>query len=174
MRLKFLSRLVAEDASGTTFVVDHVEPANRRIWTQPMEESVSRRFQRKVLLLPNNDHPVINGFVDSLLQRNHDPDPFLSKLMNYVSNKHPLIEAVHIAFSGHWPLTLSPDCIWLVIAQGFSHHIAENSETLRSSLVRHQGVKQLYANVDGLSLKSFAKPLPTFQLRSVTRPILFC
>src|SRR5262249_43670454 len=30
---------------------------------------------------------------------------------------HPLIAAAHLAFSGHRPLVLSPDVIWLTIAQ---------------------------------------------------------
>ena len=45
--------------------------------------------------------------------------------------------AVHIAFSQHRPLSLSPDDIWLVIVQGFSHHVAENAQMLRNRLVRH-------------------------------------
>jgi hypothetical protein len=47
------------------------------------------------------------------------------------SRCHPLIDAVHVAFSQHRPLTLSPDDIWLVIAQGFGHHVAENAAALR-------------------------------------------
>jgi hypothetical protein len=31
---------------------------------------------------------------------------------------HPLLAAVHVAFAEHRPLVLSPDTIWLTIAQG--------------------------------------------------------
>jgi len=56
---------------------------------------------------------------------------------------HPLVHAVHAAFSQHRPLLLTPDIIWLTIAQGFSQHINNHSETLRSRFVQHQGKKEL-------------------------------
>jgi len=56
---------------------------------------------------------------------------------------NPLIEAVHLAFSQHRPLILSPDSIWLTIVQGFGHHVHENAENLRDRIVRHQGKKAL-------------------------------
>src|SRR5262245_22062239 len=52
---------------------------------------------------------------------------------------HPLFEAVHTAFASHFPLILSPDDIWLCIAQGFAHHVNQNAELLRERFVRHQG-----------------------------------
>jgi hypothetical protein len=52
---------------------------------------------------------------------------------------HPLIEAVHTAFAEHYPLTLSPDDVWLCLAQGFALHVEANAEGLRSRFVRHQG-----------------------------------
>ncbi len=56
---------------------------------------------------------------------------------------HGLIEAVHLAFSQHRPLILSPDSIWLAIAQGFGHHVNENAELLRSRMVAHAGQRVL-------------------------------
>jgi hypothetical protein len=52
---------------------------------------------------------------------------------------HPLIEAVHTAFAEHYPLTLSPDDVWLCLAQGFALHVEANAEKLRSRFVRHDG-----------------------------------
>jgi Domain of unknown function (DUF4419) len=56
---------------------------------------------------------------------------------------HPLIGAVHLAFSQHRPLVLTPDAVWLTIAQGFAQHLRINSETLRERFVRHSGKKTL-------------------------------
>ena len=56
---------------------------------------------------------------------------------------HPLIAAVHLAFSEHRPLCLSPDAVWLTIAQGFAQHVRLNSEKLRERFVRHSGKKVL-------------------------------
>ena len=52
---------------------------------------------------------------------------------------HPVVAAATLAFNDHRTLTLSPDMIWLLIAQGFAHHVNANAETLRRRLVRHQG-----------------------------------
>ena len=36
---------------------------------------------------------------------------------------HPLVQAFHNAYNDHRPLCLSPDMIWLLIAQGLANHI---------------------------------------------------
>jgi hypothetical protein len=94
--------------------------------------------------------------------------------MSLGSPCHPLVDAVHLAFSQHRPLTLSPDDIWLVIAQGFGHHVAENAEALRHRLVRHQGRRELNATVNDLTLASFEGAIASFssQIREATDPVL--
>ena len=54
-----------------------------------------------------------------------------------------LAKAVHAAFYGHHPLVLSPDVIWLTIAQGLANHIDQNAEALRPHFVAHEGKKEL-------------------------------
>lgn len=90
------------------------------------------------------------------------------------STVHPLIDVVHIAFSQHRSLTLTPDSIWLVLAQGFSHHIAENKEAPRSRLVRHQGKRTLSAALHNLDLRSFEAIIGDFsvQIRDASDPVL--
>src|SRR6187399_945420 len=44
---------------------------------------------------------------------------------------HPFVAAVRLAYDRHLPLRLSPDQVWLVIAQGLANHIRLNSEALR-------------------------------------------
>ncbi len=39
------------------------------------------------------------------------------------------------AFSEHRPLLLTPDTIWMTIAQGFAQHINNNAERLRYQFV---------------------------------------
>src|SRR5260370_9134456 len=46
-----------------TFDVDAVAPAEKPIWTEALEDSLARRFQRKVLILPEPDQRVINALV---------------------------------------------------------------------------------------------------------------
>lgn len=59
------------------------------------------------------------------------------------------ISAVHTAFSLHYPLVLTPDSLWLVIAQGFAQHVNANSEQLRKRFVQHQGKKTVEIRPDG-------------------------
>jgi Domain of unknown function (DUF4419) len=110
------------------FAVDDVKPAVDRL---PM---VSARSQfEKILGSP-------------LLSFSHD-DAFET-----ISGQdtHPLASAVHSAFSQHRPLSLTPDIIWLTIAQGFAHHVNNHAEELRSSFVKHQGKEKLLVKIDCL------------------------
>ncbi len=59
--------------------------------------------------------------------------------------RHGLVDAVYVAFSQHRPLVLTPDALWITIAQGLAHHITNHAEALRSSVVRHKGKMTLQA-----------------------------
>ena len=52
---------------------------------------------------------------------------------------HPVVAAVHEAFQEHRPLRISPDAIWLMIAQAVANHVNAHAEELRPKLVRHEG-----------------------------------
>jgi hypothetical protein len=112
---------------GIAFAVDSVTPAGKPIWTETLADSLARRFQRKILALPQEQLHVTNATFDSVSDRRRAQ----LNIRHIGSRCHPLLEAVHVAFSQHRPLSLSPDAIWLVIAQGFGHHVAENAEILR-------------------------------------------
>lgn len=55
----------------------------------------------------------------------------------------PFFNGMVTAYSYHNPVVLSPDVIWLLISQGFSHYVNENSERLRSLFVDFNGRKTL-------------------------------
>src|ERR1700683_3390361 len=160
---------LAPGKPGIPFPVDAVKPAGKPLWTESLADSLSRRFQRKILVLPEAEELVTNAMVDLFLERK------LHFVVSKVGSRcHPLIDAVHVAFSEHRPLTLSPDSIWLAIAQGFGHHVTENSEALRDRLVRHQGKRQLVTTVEDLSLSSFEGAIAGFssQIREASDPVL--
>lgn len=56
---------------------------------------------------------------------------------------HPFVGALHLSFSGHRPLVLSPDMFWLLILQGLAYLIRENPEEYRDFFVSHDGKKVL-------------------------------
>jgi hypothetical protein len=114
--------LTAYPPAMTTFSVDDVLPAAQALPTQPVGE-----------LWP--DSIVVGG----------DPElPILTP-----DGVHPLLSAVGRAFAGHRPLVLSPDAVWLTIAQGVAQHVRLHADTLRPRLVGHAGRKQLAVVVDG-------------------------
>lgn len=61
---------------------------------------------------------------------------------------HALIDAAKLAFNNHLPIQFSPDDFWLIILQGFSRHIKENSEKYRYTFVSHSGQIELSARRD--------------------------
>ena len=161
---------IARERSGITFPVDAVAPAKKPIWTESLADSLNRRFRRRILVLPEREKPVANATVNFIKQQGRAG----FDIARAGSRCHPLIDAVHVAFSEHRPLTLSPDSIWLAIAQGFGHHVTENSEALRDRLVRHQGKRQLVTTVEDLSLSSFEGAIAGFssQIREASDPVL--
>jgi hypothetical protein len=67
---------------------------------------------------------------------------------------NPFVYAVHCAFASHLPLTLSPDDVWLCIAQNFSLHVNLHAEALRDRLVSHRGAKLIQVRRDDFVIGS--------------------
>lgn len=65
-----------------------------------------------------------------------------------VDFKHTFIGTIGKAFNEHYPLVLSPDMIWLLIAQGFANHINLNAEKLRHLFVAREGKEKLNVRRD--------------------------
>lgn len=53
------------------------------------------------------------------------------------------LQAAYTAFARHQGLVLSPDAVWLAIAQGFAVHVNMNAERLRDRFVKHEGKKYI-------------------------------
>lgn len=63
-------------------------------------------------------------------------------------SQNAFLTAAWRAYAEHRPLVLSPDAVWLCIAQGFAAHVREHAEALRGRFVRHQGRETLRVFVD--------------------------
>src|SRR4051794_27427598 len=101
-------------STGITFAVDDVTPA-----TEPLKQTKAhdaiRRTSRADVTACSDFHGEVIADV----------------------NYHPLLAAVHTAFSQHRPLVLTPDAVWVTIAQGVAQHMAVHGEKLRSRFVAH-------------------------------------
>jgi hypothetical protein len=56
---------------------------------------------------------------------------------------NPLIAALDAAYRWHYPVVLSPDAVWLTIAQGLARHTRLNAQSLRDKFVTHVGQEEL-------------------------------
>lgn len=73
---------------------------------------------------------------------------------------HPVIATIHKAYDEHRPLILSPDIIWLLVAQGFANHVNSNFEKLRPQLVKHLGKATITVRRDDFVKGSLENPWP--------------
>ena len=53
-----------------------------------------------------------------------------------LNDDNPFFNGMREAYANHRPVVLSPDMIWLLISQGFSHHVNFNSEQLKDKIVK--------------------------------------
>eukprot|EP00808_Paulinella_micropora_P000002 g79172.t1 len=130
---KILKQRTTSDRGGFTFVVEPgLKPGGRyagphsKIQEQPDSRSLKDAWMK---MAPG-------GKVEAM-----SPEP--KGAVAYFTKQNLLAKAVHGAFFGHHPLILSPDIIWLTIAQGLANHVDQNAEKLRNEFVRHQGKKEL-------------------------------
>jgi len=82
------------------------------------------------------------------------------------TEKNLLAEAVHQAFYKHYPLILSPDIIWLAIAQGFANHVNQDPEKVRKHFVDFKGKETITISrpefVKGSPLNDWPSVFPEF------------
>jgi Domain of unknown function (DUF4419) len=119
-----------------TFAVDRVVPA-----TKPLTECRKHESLRKLLASIESCHDYHGNVVREIYYQ-------------------PLLAAVYMAFSQHRPLILTPDAVWITIAQGVAHHMAVHGERLRSRFVAHQGKLELVFECEGWTDGSPENPWP--------------
>ena len=96
------------------------------------------------------------------LRRNYDGDLFSDWKPEIIANS--FADAVDLydigedvifkmllkAWCQHRPVVLTPDAIWLIVCQQFSHIVNENPDRYRRVLVSHQGKKELQVRSNDL------------------------
>ena len=58
----------------------------------------------------------------------------MSLYKNIMMVDHPVLTGYYLAFLDHYPVVLSPDILWMLILQGFSHHVKLNHENKEINL----------------------------------------
>jgi len=57
--------------------------------------------------------------------------------------KYSLIQGLILAYKNHYPITVTPDMIWILILQGFSRFMEKYAEQMREKFVNFTGKKDL-------------------------------
>lgn len=128
---------------SVSFEVSKVEPGTRRLDTIPVLEAIHRlasvahqerdeRGQKRTVYPPMCGYEASSTIDGGVLE----------------TRAHPLVAAVQLAFDAHLPLSLSPDHVWLVIAQGFANHMRIHAEALRERFVAHESKLLLWVQRD--------------------------
>lgn len=131
-----------------TFAVDDVAPAAARL------------PERDVPIASLAEHAVFGASPATLRLVDHGGLPAPRKHGSPPGDRmHALVQAVDLAFNEHRPLRLTPDALWITLAQGFSIHVRENAEALRARFVRHEGRAKVGVEVEavprGVEWRSF-------------------
>lgn len=136
-----------------TFAVSDVRPSHRPLEAVALADAVAPRLAEPVEL----DEFVVAELVRRRRERREvPPAPPIPAIEACGVNQaqlvhapgsggttHPMVEAIHTAFAEHYPLVLSPDDVWLCLAQGFAMHVEADTEALRSRFLRHEGKLEL-------------------------------
>jgi Domain of unknown function (DUF4419) len=122
--MSLIANVLSQTQGKIRFCIDDVEPAQQPLLSQTAQSQIEEILGSPVLAFSH--------------------DRTVQAIAGYgLYHIHPLALAVHTAFSEHRPLLLTPDTIWMTIAQGFAQHINHDAEDLRSHFVSHQGQVKL-------------------------------
>jgi hypothetical protein len=109
-----------------TFQVDDVEISGRKRWHEP------KPF-RAFLEDEKFEHPA-KGQLEAVQDL---------VLLHPTTTTPAFFDAVTEAWNYHYPLSISPDHVWLTIAQGLAKHIDMDPEGMRHHFVQHEGKKHI-------------------------------
>ncbi|AKF11779.1 DUF4419 domain-containing protein [Sandaracinus amylolyticus] len=138
---------------GTTFAVSRVERAGSPLPTIDARDAIESLSRSRVEAWSRPSWAVARAFESR-------PELVDGAWVERHVAIHPFVAAVHAAFDQHRPLELSPDAVWLCIAQGFATHVQTNADRLRAQLVSHEGRETIVVRRDDFVLGSPDNPWP--------------
>lgn len=152
MSLAFLSLFLyinqaAAQSKGFTFQVCEVKPADTLLAEHPYRDAMTFYVDTK------NEIAELNFYSEN--RKAKKPAPARLEAYGQAKGKlvasagvNPFVRAVQMSYAEHRPLSISPDMIWLLIAQGFAAHVDANADSLRHLFVIHEGRKVLNVQRD--------------------------
>lgn len=126
--------------------VDKIEVAATPVEKQTLVIDVETLTPPKGPLATEPYNKVLRELLNDLTYE-HDPIVAHTRQTRpLVESNHPFFYTMYRAYADHRPVELSPEALWLLICQGFSLHVNNNAEALRSMFVDFEGKRTLTVN----------------------------
>ena len=151
--------------NGIKIHVENLKPPTDTLqeknYNSALEDIVQATYglnTRKYDFSIDNEHSTIHQtLISDSFQYNFIATSKVDKPLT-ISTSHAFYDAIFEAYANHRPLVLSPDMIWLLIAQGFAQHVNNNAEKLRHYFVQHEGKISLIVRNDSIQLDNPNSP----------------
>ncbi|WP_114789976.1 DUF4419 domain-containing protein [Niabella yanshanensis] len=146
-----LLSFVLNAQKGITFDVEQLTPPERLL-----EENHDTNIYKRLL------QPDATGSIPVMAKQVNSLTDLVARykasgtLVNF--GYHSFFDGIYHAYAEHRPVVLSPDMIWLLISQGFAHHVNNNAEALRKHFVKHDGRVSLIVKDNRIRLNDPESP----------------
>lgn len=117
-------KILKRSKGSITFVVDEGLPAPKKTFAVKDGKAIADEIVGKTVPSAELYRVVKSSFDDESLC--------------YMGEDN-LFKCMVNAYADHHPLVLSPDVVWLIIAQNFSNYVNKHSEEMRDLFVEHEG-----------------------------------
>ena len=146
----FACMVFANAQQSTTFTIEKLDTKDSMLPAFDYKEVL-----QNMIRLANSDGKTLNNvphFPYNVVANDRAND----KLIEF--GNHPFFNGMYEAYANHHPFILSPDMVWLLIAQGFAHHVTNNAEELRSMFVDFKGKETLVVQNNAIRLDNPNSP----------------
>ena len=132
-----------------TFQVEKgLKPPEELYPLSDVKEIFSSLFERRKFIIHKNGRKEYLDANEPLEVLHYEFDTEETQFYN--NKKVSLIAGLVLAYKNHYPITISPDMIWLLILQGYSKFMEKYSELVREKYVNFEGQKTLYVERLGI------------------------
>jgi hypothetical protein len=132
-----------KDYESITFKVEKgLKKPSEYLQTTGMKTILANLFKRRKKMIDNKTGREIQLNANEPLEIFHyNLDTDEQKIFN--AGKTSLIQGLIAAYKNHYPITISPDMIWILIMQGFSRFMEKYENLVRERFVNFTGKKDL-------------------------------
>ncbi len=132
-----------KDYESITFKVEKgLKKPSEYLKTTGMKNILANLFKRRKKMIDNKTGREIQLNANEPLEIFHyNLDTDEQEIFN--AGKTSLIQGLIAAYKNHYPITISPDMIWILIMQGFSRFMEKYENLVRERFVNFTGKKDL-------------------------------